>query len=60
MTIHNQETAAENELFLNRQGDFLEFYKKWILMLPFSSLRQNQLANLFAKIFKKSIADPGS
>jgi aminodeoxyfutalosine deaminase len=26
LTIHNQETAAENELFLNKQGEFLELY----------------------------------
>jgi len=27
MTIHNQETEGENELFLNRQGEFLDFYQ---------------------------------
>ena len=27
MTIHNQETRGENELFLNRQGEFLDFYQ---------------------------------
>ena len=26
ISIHNQETAAENELFLNNQGEFLELY----------------------------------
>jgi cytosine/adenosine deaminase-related metal-dependent hydrolase len=26
LTIHNQETAAENEWFLNKQGEFLELY----------------------------------
>ena len=26
LSIHNQETAAENELFLNNQGEFLELY----------------------------------
>ena len=26
ITIHNQETAAENELFLNNKGEFLELY----------------------------------
>jgi aminodeoxyfutalosine deaminase len=26
LTIHNQEIAAENELFLNKQGEFLELY----------------------------------
>jgi len=27
MTIHNQETEGENELFLNRQGELLDFYQ---------------------------------
>lgn len=27
VTIHNQETAAENELYINKNGDFLELYK---------------------------------
>lgn len=27
MTIHNQETEGENELFLSRQGEFLDFYQ---------------------------------
>jgi aminodeoxyfutalosine deaminase len=27
MTIHNQETEGENELFLYRQGEFLDFYQ---------------------------------
>ncbi len=27
VSIHNQETAAENQLFLNKEGDFLEFYR---------------------------------
>lgn len=27
ISIHNQETAAENELFINRQGDFIRFYQ---------------------------------
>jgi len=28
LTIHNQETAAENELFKNKQGDFLRMYEQ--------------------------------
>jgi aminodeoxyfutalosine deaminase len=28
LTIHNQETIAENELFKNRQGDFIRMYQK--------------------------------
>ena len=27
MTIHNQETAGENDFFLHRQGDFLKLYE---------------------------------
>jgi len=28
LTVHNQETQAENELFKNKQGDFIEMYQK--------------------------------
>ncbi len=28
LTIHNQETAAENELFKSKQGDFIRMYEK--------------------------------
>ena len=28
VSIHNQETAAENELFKNKQGNFLQMYQK--------------------------------
>ena len=28
MTIHNQETVAENEWFINKKGDFIDFYNK--------------------------------
>jgi cytosine/adenosine deaminase-related metal-dependent hydrolase len=28
LTIHNQETAAENELFQNKEGDFLTMYQQ--------------------------------
>jgi aminodeoxyfutalosine deaminase len=35
MTIHNQETAAENEWFRNKQGDFVEFYKKMNIDVSF-------------------------
>jgi cytosine/adenosine deaminase-related metal-dependent hydrolase len=28
MTIHNQESTAENKLFIDKQGDFIDFYKK--------------------------------
>ncbi len=35
LTIHNQETAAENELFQNKQGAFLEMYKKMNIDVSF-------------------------
>ncbi|MFT3682018.1 MAG: amidohydrolase family protein [Ferruginibacter sp.] len=35
LTIHNQETAAENELFENGTGDFLELFKKLNIDLSF-------------------------
>ncbi len=28
VSIHNQETLAENQLFLDKSGDFVDFYKK--------------------------------
>jgi cytosine/adenosine deaminase-related metal-dependent hydrolase len=28
LTIHNQETRSENELFIAKKGDFLEFYRE--------------------------------
>jgi cytosine/adenosine deaminase-related metal-dependent hydrolase len=28
MTIHNQETVAENEWFIDKKGDFVDFYRK--------------------------------
>lgn len=35
MTIHNQETAAENELFINGQGEFLTLYNKMGIDISF-------------------------
>ena len=35
ITIHNQETAAENELFEKGRGDFLELYKKMNIDISF-------------------------
>jgi cytosine/adenosine deaminase-related metal-dependent hydrolase len=35
MTIHNQETAAENEWFINKEGDFVDFYKKMNIDVSF-------------------------
>ena len=51
-TIHNQETRSENELFIAKQGDFLQFYQELnIDHFSFSHIRQDQPADLFTKIF---------
>ncbi len=34
-TIHNQETAGENEWFMNKQGEFLELYEKMNIDVSF-------------------------
>ena len=35
LTIHNQETVAENELFQNKEGAFLEMYQKMNIDISF-------------------------
>lgn len=35
MTIHNQETEDENNLFLNKRGEFLKFYESFIIDTSF-------------------------
>jgi aminodeoxyfutalosine deaminase len=35
MTIHNQETIAENEWFIDKKGDFVNFYKKMNIDVSF-------------------------
>jgi aminodeoxyfutalosine deaminase len=35
MTIHNQETIAENEWFINKEGEFVDFYKKMNIDVTF-------------------------
>jgi cytosine/adenosine deaminase-related metal-dependent hydrolase len=35
MTIHNQETVAENEWFIDKKGDFIDFYKKMNIDVSF-------------------------
>ncbi|MFT3909931.1 MAG: amidohydrolase family protein [Ferruginibacter sp.] len=35
LTIHNQEIAAENELFKNKKGDFLRMYEKMNIDISF-------------------------
>ena len=44
ISVHNQETAAENDLFLTGNGDFDRFYNKLSLNLsPFPSIGQSSL-----------------
>ncbi len=35
LTIHNQETAAENEWFIKRQGEFMQLYEKMKIDVSF-------------------------
>lgn len=35
LTIHNQETVAENEWFIDKKGDFIDFYKKMNIDISF-------------------------
>jgi aminodeoxyfutalosine deaminase len=35
MTIHNQETTAENEWFIDKKGDFVDFYKNMNIDVSF-------------------------
>lgn len=35
LTMHNQETPAENELFLEKTGDFLDFYEQFKIETEF-------------------------
>lgn len=38
VSIHNQETPAENQLFLDKSGDFIDFYKSFNIPLdPFNA-----------------------
>ena len=37
VSIHNQETPSENQLFQNKTGDFLDFYKNFNICLLYTS-----------------------
>ena len=52
MTIHNQETRSENELFIGKQGEFLQFYRELNIDASlFPDIRKDQPADLFIKNF---------
>lgn len=51
VTIHNQETPAENELFLNGTGDFVRMYQAMnIDQTHFSPTGQNSLPSYFPQL----------
>ena len=51
ITIHNQETAAENELFKNKEGEFLEMYEKMNIDISFfESSRKSSLQTYLPKL----------
>ncbi|MFK8105292.1 MAG: amidohydrolase family protein [Saprospiraceae bacterium] len=45
VSIHNQETIAENELFLTKTGGFLDFYKNF--GIPIDEFQPNQKTAIF-------------
>jgi aminodeoxyfutalosine deaminase len=52
-TIHNQETIAENEWFINKKGEFVDFYKKMnIDTLFFQPSGKNSLPSYLLKFLK--------
>ena len=53
MTIHNQETMAENEWFISKEGDFVDFYKKMNIDTSFfSAPGTNSLQSYLLKFLK--------
>jgi cytosine/adenosine deaminase-related metal-dependent hydrolase len=53
LTIHNQEDAAENEWFIQKQGDFIDFYKKMNLDVSFfEPTGRNSLPSYLLKFLK--------
>lgn len=54
MTMHNQETLAENELYENMEGDFLQFYQQ--LNIPVDSFNAKGKSSLqyFLPFFKRN------
>ena len=54
LTIHNQETAAENELFKNGTGDFLRLFKKMGIDISFFRSSVKSSLQTYLPYFKKN------
>lgn len=53
ITIHNQETLAENELFINGSGNFLKMYERMGIKNPsFSPANKSSLQTYLSKLSK--------
>ena len=53
MTIHNQETVAENEWFIDKKGDFIDFYKKMNIDVSFfQAFGRSSLQSYLLKFLK--------
>jgi len=53
MTIHNQETIAENEWFINKEGEFVDFYKKMNIDTSFFEAQgKNSIRSYLLKFLK--------
>ena len=53
MTIHNQETVAENEWFIDKKGDFIDFYKKMNIDVSFfQAVGKSSLQSYLLKFLK--------
>jgi cytosine/adenosine deaminase-related metal-dependent hydrolase len=53
MTIHNQETIAENEWFIDKKGDFIDFYKKMNIDISFfKAFGRSSLQSYLLKFLK--------
>ena len=53
LTIHNQETAAEDELFENSQGVFMRMYEKMRIDISFFKPSGKTSLQTFLPYFKK-------
>lgn len=56
ISMHNQETRAEDELFYNKEGALLEFYRT--LNLPINHFESKQMSSLRSVVSDISHTDP--
>jgi len=55
VTMHNQETPSENELFLNKSGDLYETFRSWGIEFPdFYPTGKNSLASVIDYLPQKN------